>query len=71
MLDHPKKHSIFLIPSGTGQINLTEAISDTQFHHRRQAHHQEQLPSFASKFRQKWPSFCVHLDAVVVAHQPP
>jgi hypothetical protein len=54
--------------SSSRKINLTEAISDTQFHHRRHAHHQEQLPSFASKFRRKWPSSCVRLDAVVIAH---
>lgn len=35
--------SKLIIPFISGQINLTEAISDTRFQHRKQEYHQEQL----------------------------
>lgn len=63
--------SKLIIPFISGQINLTEAISDTRFQHRKQEYHQEQLPSCRSKTREEWASSCGRLDEVLVAHQPP
>ena len=59
-----------LLPSGPGQINRREAISDTQFHQHEQVHHQEQLPSSAWKFRQIQAFSFAHLLNAIAVHPP-